>query len=106
MSESEHAPAIGIATVGAQEQLPKPVLLPSSGLGGWLRQVGGSLAFTTYQSSRIFFLYADEAGGTAAQDALLAGIERPYTQGFREPHRHRGIMHAPTDVFPVAPPCS
>jgi hypothetical protein len=56
--------------VRTQEQLPKPVRRPSPGLGAWLREVGGSLAFTTYHSSRIFLLYADEVGRTVAQEQV------------------------------------
>lgn len=60
-----------LATVIAQEGLPKPVLLPSPDLGAWLRQVGGSLAFTTYQTARLFFLSADETGQTVAQERIV-----------------------------------
>lgn len=60
-----------LATVIAQEGLPKPTLLPSPGLGEWLRQVGGSLAFTTYQTARLFFLYGDDDGATVGQERIV-----------------------------------
>lgn len=60
-----------LSTVIAQEKQPKPTLLPSPGLGGWLQQVGGSLAFTTYQTARLFFLSADETGQTVAQERIV-----------------------------------
>lgn len=60
-----------LSTVIAQEKQPKPALLPSPGLGEWLQQVGGSLAFTTYQTARLFFLSADETGQTVAQERIV-----------------------------------
>lgn len=60
-----------LATVVAQEGLPKPTLLPSPGLGAWLRQAGGTLAFTSYQTARLFFLSADETGQTVAQERIV-----------------------------------
>lgn len=60
-----------LSTVIAQEKLPKPTLLPSPDLGAWLRQVGGTLAFTTYQTARLFFLSADEDGQTLAQERIV-----------------------------------
>ncbi|CDK97790.1 conserved protein of unknown function [Magnetospirillum gryphiswaldense MSR-1 v2] len=61
----------GLAAIKAQEKLPTPVLRPSPGLGGWLKDVGGSLCFTTYQSSRLFFLFAGEDGQTEAQERIV-----------------------------------
>lgn len=60
-----------LAEIIAQEGLPKPKLLPSPGLGRWLQQVEGSLAFTTYQTARLFFLYGDEDGETVAQERIV-----------------------------------
>lgn len=60
-----------LSTVIAQEKQPKPTLLPSPGLGEWLRQVEGALAFTTYQTARLFFLSADETGQTVAQERIV-----------------------------------
>lgn len=61
----------GLAAVKAQEGTPKPALLPSPGLGEWLKAMGGSLAFSTYQSSRLFFLYADDNAETVAQERIV-----------------------------------
>ncbi len=56
----------------AQAQAPaKPTLHPSPGLGKWLREVGGSLAFTTYQSARLFLISADESGQTHALERVM-----------------------------------
>ena len=54
-----------------QANQPKPVLSASPGLGAWLEKVGGSLAFTTYQTSRLFFLFAGEDGRTEAQERIV-----------------------------------
>lgn len=63
---------IGLQGVIAQErQEEKPILNASSGLGNWLREMGGSLAFTTYQSSRLFLLSAAEDGGTLALERIM-----------------------------------
>lgn len=61
----------GLAAIKAQEGAPRPTLLPSPGLGEWLRETGGSLAFSTYQSSRLFFLFADENAETVAQERIV-----------------------------------
>jgi hypothetical protein len=42
----------------------------SPGLGAWLPEAGGSLAFSTYQSARIFFLFADDKAETVAQERM------------------------------------
>ena len=63
---------IGLASVLAQEgQIQKPILNASPGLGGWLKKVSGSLAFTTYQSSRLFLLSAAEDGQTHALERIM-----------------------------------
>lgn len=49
----------------------KPALHPSPGLGAWLRETGGSLVFTTYQSARVFFLSADAQGQTHALERIV-----------------------------------
>jgi uncharacterized protein (TIGR03032 family) len=54
-----------------QEKVEKPILHPSPGLGAWLREVGGSLAFTTYQSSRLFLLSAGEDDTTTALERIM-----------------------------------
>lgn len=63
--------SVGLAAIKAQEGRGKPILHPSPSLGTWLRDVGGSLCFTTYQSSRLFFLSADESGQTQAQERIV-----------------------------------
>lgn len=60
-----------LQNVAAQEKVAKPVLSASPGLGAWLREVGGSLAFTTYQSARLFLLSAAEDGQTNAQERIM-----------------------------------
>ncbi len=67
----ETAAATAMAAVQRAEQAPKPELHPSSGLGAWLKETSGSLAFSTYQSSRLFFLFADENGQTVAQERIV-----------------------------------
>jgi len=64
---------IGIQSVLSQEaeSAPRPVLLPSPGLGAWLEEMGGSIVFTTYQNSRVFFLSGDGQGGTVAQERIV-----------------------------------
>lgn len=61
----------GLAGIKAQQSAPKPVLHPSPGLGAWLNEMGGSLAFSTYQSARMFFLFADEKAETVAQERIV-----------------------------------
>lgn len=62
---------VGLKSVAAQEKAAKPVLQPSPGLGMWLRERGGSLAFSTYQSSRLLFLFAGENDRTEAQERIV-----------------------------------
>ena len=62
---------VGLSTVRAQEGSAKPELHPSPGLGAWLKDMGGSLVFSTYQSARIFFLFADDEGQTIAQERIV-----------------------------------
>lgn len=63
---------IGLSSVNAPEGRPqKPSLLPSPGLGEWIRQQGGTIVFTTYQNSRVFFLMADEQGQTHATERIV-----------------------------------
>jgi uncharacterized protein (TIGR03032 family) len=49
----------------------KPTLNASPGLGTWLKQVGGSLAFTTYQSARLFLVSATENGEINALERIM-----------------------------------
>ena len=49
----------------------KPKLLPSPGFAAWLAATDGSLAFSTYQSGRLFFLGTREGGGLYALDRVV-----------------------------------
>ncbi|MEY2699527.1 MAG: hypothetical protein RIQ52_282 [Pseudomonadota bacterium] len=53
------------------EKQDKPTLNASPGLGAWLVEQGGSLAFTTYQSARIFFISGKEDGQTRAHERIM-----------------------------------
>ncbi|MBC7502654.1 MAG: TIGR03032 family protein, partial [Herminiimonas sp.] len=48
--------ADGVATPALRAAAGKPQLTPSPGLAAWLAETGGSLAFSTYQTGRLFFL--------------------------------------------------
>jgi hypothetical protein len=54
-----------------EKQTVKPTLHASPKLGAWLREVGGSLAFATYQSARLFILSA----GAGDQTNVLERIK-------------------------------
>jgi len=71
MATTQAEQAGGLASVVEAERAPKPVLRPSPGLGAWLASVGGSLAFSTYQSSRLFLISPDGEGGTVAQERIV-----------------------------------
>lgn len=62
---------VGLASVRAQQTQEKPVLHPSPGLNAWLQETGGSLAFTTYQSARLFLLRAGDDGQTQALERIV-----------------------------------
>ena len=49
----------------------KPQLLPSPGLSQWLLSSGGSLAFSTYQTGRLFFLGTHPDGNLYAQERTV-----------------------------------
>lgn len=61
----------GLRSVIEAERMAKPDLLPSPGFGAWLAERGGSLAFTTYQSSRVFLISADGSGGITVQERIV-----------------------------------
>lgn len=63
----------GLKSIKMQEaeKAPRPQLLPSPGLGEWLKEKCGSLVFTTYQSARVFFLSALDNGQTVAQERIV-----------------------------------
>ena len=72
-----------LASVLAQEKTQiKPTLHASPKLGACLREVGGSLAFTAYQPTRLFMLSAGEGDQTNALERItsaamgLALVER------------------------------
>lgn len=54
-----------------QQKVEKPTLNASPGLGAWLAEMGGSLAFTTYQSARLFLLSAGADGLTSALERIM-----------------------------------
>jgi uncharacterized protein (TIGR03032 family) len=60
-----------LQTIVDQQKAAKPTLSASPGLGVWLDEVGGSLAFTTYQSARLFLLSAGANGKTDAQERIM-----------------------------------
>lgn len=49
----------------------KPQLTPSPGLASWLQASGGSLAFSTYQTGRLFFLGSNPDGSLYAQERVV-----------------------------------
>lgn len=59
---SAEQPAATPSSTEENEPKVKTQLLPSAGFAEWLNSTGGSLAFTTYQSGRIFFLGARPDG--------------------------------------------
>jgi uncharacterized protein (TIGR03032 family) len=63
----------GLASVTAAEVEPdeRPRLYLSPDLGSWLLELGGSLAFSTYQSSRLFFVSAGEDGKGSALERIV-----------------------------------
>ena len=60
-----------LATVREQSRIEKAVILPSPGFGRWLAEMGGSIAFTTYQSARLFFVSPDGNGGTTGLERVV-----------------------------------
>ncbi len=62
----------GLSAVLDQEKSQvKPTLHASPKLGAWLREVNGSLAFTTYQTARLFMLSAGEGDQTNALERIM-----------------------------------
>lgn len=49
----------------------KPLLTPSPGLAAWLESTGGSLAFSTYQTGRLFFLGTNPDGSLVALERVV-----------------------------------
>lgn len=62
----------GMASIREQEALSqKPELIASPGLGTWLREQGGSLTFTTYQSARLFLVSPGDNGQAEALERIV-----------------------------------
>lgn len=62
----------GMASILAQEtHQQKPQLNASPKLGHWLQAQGGSLAFTTYQSARLFLISPAANGQTEALERIV-----------------------------------
>ncbi len=61
----------GIAALRQAERMSKPILYPSPGLGAWLAEMNGSLAFSTYQSGRLFLLGPGDDGKTVALERVV-----------------------------------
>ncbi len=51
--------------------MPKPEIYPSPEFGAWIAETGGSIAFSTYQSSRLFFIFAGACGEVEAQERIV-----------------------------------
>lgn len=49
----------------------KPILTPSPGLADWLFSTGGSLAFSTYQTGRLFFLGSHDDASLYVQERAV-----------------------------------
>lgn len=64
-------PSSDVTAANPLQHAPKPALHPSPNLGAWLADCKGSLCFTTYQSSRLFMIFAGEDGGTHAQERIV-----------------------------------
>jgi uncharacterized protein (TIGR03032 family) len=63
--------AEGKRTAQVLQEAGKPELLPSPGFAKWLTEIGGSLAFSTYQTGRFFFLGIADNGSLYAQDRAV-----------------------------------
>lgn len=58
-----------------------PILTLSPGFAGWLDRVGGSLALTTYQAGRIFFIGLRPDGSVRAHERLIEQCQGLWTDG-------------------------
>lgn len=63
--------ADGKPTPELRQASGKPQLTPSPGLAAWLAASGGSLAFSTYQTGRLFFLGSHPDGSLYAQERVV-----------------------------------
>lgn len=61
----------GAAQAELRRAAGKPQLTPSPGLAAWLAASGGSLAFSTYQTGRLFFLGSHPDGSLHAQERVV-----------------------------------
>lgn len=63
--------ADGRSTSELRQAAGKPQLTPSPGLAAWLAASGGSLAFSTYQTGRLFFLGSNPDDSLYAQERVV-----------------------------------
>lgn len=63
--------ADGKPTPELRQAAGKPLLTPSLGLAPWLSASGGSLAFSTYQTGRLFFLGSNPDASLYAQERVV-----------------------------------
>jgi uncharacterized protein (TIGR03032 family) len=63
--------ADGKSTPELRHAAGKPELTPSPGLAAWLAASGGSLAFSTYQTGRLFFLGSNPDDSLYAQERVV-----------------------------------
>lgn len=61
----------GTSSAELRQAAGKPQLTPSPGLAGWLAASGGALAFSTYQTGRLFFLGSNPDGSLYAQERVV-----------------------------------
>lgn len=61
----------GKTSVELRQAAGKPQLTPSPGLAAWLAASGGSLAFSTYQTGRLFFLGTYPDGSLFGQERVV-----------------------------------
>lgn len=59
------------SSAALREAAGKPQLTPSPGFEAWLAASGGSLAFSTYQTGRLFMLGCNEQGRLYAQERVV-----------------------------------
>jgi uncharacterized protein (TIGR03032 family) len=60
-----------------------PLLTHSSGFAAWLHAAGGSVALTTYQADRIFFIGLKPDGGVRAHERRIEQCQGLWTDGQR-----------------------
>ena len=60
-----------MARIRHAERMPQPEIFPSPDFGTWIAETGGSIAFSTYQSSRLFLIFAGDHGKVEAQERIV-----------------------------------